>query len=181
MCGQAVLAGSSADLRFAADLTALAALDELGAGVLWNNLLWVLEPWAGAAAPIDVPYGVLRQSQARHPQCTTCQAPRVHEIAIPPDVLAALRVLAEAKPGTETGGALIGYEENGVVYVVEATAAGPNAVEEPTRFVYDAMYINERLRDAATRLGDRGKYVGEWHSHPEADPQPSPRDIRSFN
>jgi integrative and conjugative element protein (TIGR02256 family) len=179
-CGQAVLAGSAVDLRFAADLTARAALDELGSGVEWNNLVWVLEPWDGASSPLDVPYGVLRHSFAPHPRCPVCQTPRIHTIHFAAGVPAQLQSWAETKSPAETGGVLIGYEDAGTVYVVEATDAGPHATELPTRFLYDDEYVNERLAEALARLGDRGQYVGEWHSHPEATPRPSDLDRRSF-
>jgi len=91
-----------------------------------------------------------------------------------------MRRYAEAKPRVETGGALIGYEENGVVHVAEVTDAGPHAEETTTRFRYDAEYVNGRLREAADRLGQRGLYVGEWHTHLECDPKPSVRDIASL-
>jgi integrative and conjugative element protein (TIGR02256 family) len=179
-CGQAVLAGSAIDLRFAANLTARAVLDELNGGVSWNNLIWVLEPWAGAPDPLDSPYGVVRQTLLPHPECTTCGRPRLHEIVLSPDAVADLTRLTEAKATVETGGALIGYEEGEKVHVVEVTDAGPNALETPTRFLYDPEYINSRLREAAVRLGERGQYVGEWHSHLEADPRPSALDVHSF-
>jgi integrative and conjugative element protein (TIGR02256 family) len=102
-------------------------------------------------------------------------------VLLSPSAVADLRRYAEAKTDRETGGALIGFEQaDGDVVVVEVTDAGPQAVERPTRFVYDPDHVNARLHDAYSRLGSRGVYVGEWHTHLEADPKPSPRDIASL-
>jgi integrative and conjugative element protein (TIGR02256 family) len=93
-----------------------------------------------------------------------------------------LRRYAEAKVDRETGGALIGSEaEGGHVVVLEVTDAGPKAQETRTRFLYDPDHVNAWLADAAQRLGSRGAYVGEWHTHLERDPQPSARDVASLS
>ena len=179
-CGQPILAGSAADLRIAADLTARAVIDELAGGAEWNNLLWVRTPWPDAPEALASPYGVARASFAPREGCPTCGRPRVSRVVLSGAADAAMRRYAEAKPRVETGGALIGYEENGVVHVAEVTDAGPHAEETTTRFRYDAEYVNGRLREAADRLGQRGLYVGEWHTHLECDPKPSVRDIASL-
>jgi len=36
------------------------------------------------------------------------------------------------------------------------------------------------LDKAASELGPRGIYIGEWHSHLVAEPEPSPDDIKSL-
>lgn len=179
-CGQPVLAGSASDLRFAADLTSRAVIDELAEGTSWNNLLWVREPWPGAPASVSAPYTAARESFAPRPECPACGRPRVKRIVLSSAAKAALKSYAEAKPKVETGGVLIGYEDSGTVHVFEVTDAGPHAEETPVRFRYDADHVNAWLKDAADRLGKRGQYVGEWHTHLEPNPRPSARDIESL-
>ncbi|MFL5614067.1 MAG: ThiF family adenylyltransferase [Gemmatimonadaceae bacterium] len=178
-CGQAILAASAADLRFAADFTARAVLDELSGGAGWNNLLWVREPWHDAPPTVSA-YSIVRATFSQRQDCPVCTRPRVRAIEISSEAAAALRRHAESKPRVETGGALIGYEDNGVVRVVEVTDSGPGAIETPTRFQYDAAHVNARLMDAHERLGSRGVYVGEWHTHIERQPRPSPMDVASL-
>ena len=180
-CGQPVLAGSAVDLRVAADLTARGVIDELGDGVDWNNLLWVRASWVDAPGAVATPYSVARSSFEPRPDCPVCARPRVTGIYLTDAAAVTLRRYAEAKPKVETGGALIGYEENGTVHILEVTDAGPAAEETETLFRYDASYVNEKLRDAAERLGTRGMYVGEWHTHLEPEPSPSARDIESLS
>lgn len=179
-CGQAIIAGSAADLRFAAIFTAGAALDEIGGGVTWNNLLFVREPWPAPPPSLSSPLSIAKESFPPKSDCPVCGRPRVNAIEFEPKAAALLRGFAEAKQKVETGGVLIGSEENGVVIVREVTDAGPNAEEKATHFRYDADYVNGKLRDAADRLGEKGVYVGEWHTHLEAKPRPSIRDIESL-
>ena len=181
-CGNPVLAGSAADLRFAADLTARAALDELGDGVEWNNLLWSREPLPAVHAELARPYATVLRAIPRHPRGPACGRPQTVAVVLSPEAREAIVRFTEAKADRETGGVLIGHaDEAGYVMVIEATDAGPNATETPTRYEHDVPYVNQRLREAAERLGDRGRYVGEWHSHLERDPRPSPRDIESLS
>jgi integrative and conjugative element protein (TIGR02256 family) len=179
-CGNPILAGSAADLRIAADFTR-AILDELGAGTAWNTLIWSREALPATDAAFREPYGVLRQSFPPHPDCTVCGRPLTTEILLAAEVRAQIIRLTEAKAEVETGGVLIGHRApDGRVHVVEATDAGPNAVETATRFERDRDYCQAQVEDAARRLGEQGQYIGEWHSHLERDPRPSPRDIESL-
>lgn len=180
-CGSPILAGSAADLRIAADFTARAVLDELGAGAGWNTLVWSREALPGTDSAFRESYGVLRQTFLPHPDCKVCGRPLTTEIVIAPEARADIVRLAEAKTDVETGGVLIGYRDpEGAVHVLEATDAGPRAVETATRFERDRDYCQGKVDDAARRLGERGQYVGEWHSHLERDPRPSPRDVESL-
>jgi integrative and conjugative element protein (TIGR02256 family) len=180
-CGSPILAGSAADLRIAADFTARAVLDELGTGAAWNTLVWSREALPGTDSAFREPYGVLRQTFLPHPDCKVCGRPLTTEIVIAPEARADIVRLAEAKKDVETGGVLIGYRDpEGAVHVLEATDAGPRAVETATRFERDRDYCQGKVDDAARRLGERGQYVGEWHSHLERDPRPSPRDVESL-
>lgn len=190
-CGNPVLAGSAVDLRIAASLTAQVALDELqsrgaepaAAETSWNSLVWTREALPEPTHPELVrPYATLLQRIPPHPACPVCVRPRCRSIVLAASAERELRRLAESKTDRETGGALIGFEAtDGRVVVLEATDAGPNAVETRMRFVYDPAHVNARLDQAYKRLGERGLYVGEWHTHLEADPQPSPRDAASLS
>lgn len=180
-CGNPILAGSAVDLRFAADLTARAALDELGEGSAWNTLVWTREPLPEVADDLARPYSTALRSVEPHPHCPTCGRPGVKEIVICSSVREAMFAQVEASPRAETGGILIGFRStSGAAVVLEATPAGPAATETPFVFERDAEFVQARLNEAAIRLGVRGQYLGEWHSHLEARPRPSARDVESL-
>lgn len=179
-CGNPILAGSAADLRFVADLISRAVLDELSTGSTHNMILWSREPLDVATGLRDG-NGLVRQQFGVSPECPVCRRPSTVRIVLAEDARRAIVAATEAKPSVETGGILIGFSnENGEVVVMEATDAGPNAVESRSRFERDTPYCQNRLNDAVKRLAERGQYVGEWHSHLEASPRPSARDIESL-
>ncbi|MGB7211717.1 MAG: ThiF family adenylyltransferase [Gemmatimonadales bacterium] len=190
-CGSPVLAGSAADLRLVAALTARAVLDEMqgasagesSSGILWNSLIWSLEPIPELAARgFAEPYSIRRSMVSPRSECPVCSRPRIGRVVLAESAKQRLLELACSKPDRETGGALIGFETpDHVAVIVEVTDAGPRAIEEPSRFLYDADHINDRLQEAYSKLEERGQYLGEWHTHLEAVPYPSARDAESLS
>jgi integrative and conjugative element protein (TIGR02256 family) len=84
----------------------------------------------------------------------------------------------------EAGGILLGRIYDGNTVVVEV-ATTPNKEDKAGRYFFD------RSRNAAQEIvtclweqsGGEIVYLGEWHTHPERNPSPSPRDkdmIRSM-
>ena len=76
---------------------------------------------------------------------------------------------------------LIGYvDEARRAVVLRATGPGPGVERSATLFSRDVPFIQAELERAVAELGERGLYLGEWHSHLEAEPSPSPTDIGSL-
>jgi integrative and conjugative element protein (TIGR02256 family) len=76
---------------------------------------------------------------------------------------------------------LLGYiAGNRRAIVTRATPAGPKAIRSATRFHRDTTFAQTEIDRAASELGDKGVYIGEWHSHLEPAPEPSPTDVRSL-
>jgi len=79
---------------------------------------------------------------------------------------------------TEAGGQLFARLTPFEVYVVDVT--GPRRSDKRTRTSYvpdrkaEQREIDERFRSGLI-------YVGDWHTHPEVNPRPSKRDIRSIS
>jgi hypothetical protein len=157
-CGNPILAGSAVDLRFAADLTTRAALDELAAapgespasGQTWNSLVWTREPLSEAGhGDLRRPYGTVLQRIPPHPGCPVCPRPRTTRVVMATSAEADLRRYAEDKIDRETGSALIGFEaEGGCVVILEVTDAGPKCCHHPREL------LPVREGRAGDRVGD---------------------------
>jgi integrative and conjugative element protein (TIGR02256 family) len=83
---------------------------------------------------------------------------------------------------TESGGILLGRQILGTddVIIDEAADPAPGDVRSRFRFVRRAKSA-QAVVDAAWQAsrGSRN-YLGEWHSHPEDVPSPSPADIKNW-
>jgi integrative and conjugative element protein (TIGR02256 family) len=80
----------------------------------------------------------------------------------------------------ETGGVLMGYVENKTMFVTKASDPGPNAIHAPDYFRADANYVDMFIDMAIANSGEKLRYLGEWHTHPQIKPYPSPKDITSL-
>jgi integrative and conjugative element protein (TIGR02256 family) len=76
---------------------------------------------------------------------------------------------------------LIGFvDEQHTAVVMEATGPGPNAEKSKGGFARDVGFAQSELDRATREMGSKATYLGEWHSHLEPSPEPSPRDIASM-
>jgi len=94
---------------------------------------------------------------------------------------AAIRELAQlSEDGLETGGILLGRgpSDHGLIDVIEVGDPGPRARREPTTFLRDLDHART-LADAAWEHS-RATWIGEWHTHPKAGPEPSARDLVTY-
>jgi integrative and conjugative element protein (TIGR02256 family) len=105
---------------------------------------------------------------------------RIGRIVLEP--AAAEMILKESRrsaDGNETGGVLLGdFTADGSARVPVAGGPGPAAVHRPAYFLRDLQHA-QRL--AAEVFADTGsEWIGEWHTHPGADPIPSTRDLNTY-
>jgi len=181
-CARPVLAGSAVDLSFTASLVARVALSLLEGGVMnHNHWVWSQSASLGVDPRLDREMATVSASIARYDQCPVCAEPQVREVVLSEKVRESILTEARTSSSAETGGILIGYiddERRGIV--LRATGPGPNAIRSEAEFHRDVNYVQNELDKAGSELGDRGLYIGEWHSHPGFEPYPSPRDIRSL-
>lgn len=181
-CGRPVIAGSAVDLSFIAGLVARTALDFLeGNASNANHWLWTRLP-AGEIDPrLASPMSTFIGRLERRLGCPTCQEPDVVEVLMTEEAYATVVSLTEKSPDKETGGVLIGFLGKGNrAVVLAATGPGPKATRTATLFRRDVRYVQAKLDEAGAQLGPRGVYVGEWHSHLTADPQPGAMDMDSL-
>lgn len=83
-------------------------------------------------------------------------------------------------PEVETGGAFMGNIKEGTIYVTKVIDGGPNASRSPVDFKCDLHYTDLQIDMHCANTGGEEYYVGEWHTHPQVNPYPSPVDINSF-
>ena len=77
----------------------------------------------------------------------------------------------------EAGGQLFARIEGDRIHIVEAT--GPRRTDTRTRNGYQPDRLAEKA-EIAERHSVALHYVGDWHTHPAARPQPSARDLTSM-
>lgn len=181
-CGRPVIAGSAVDLSFISNLIARVALDVLeGKPPDGNHWIWSRIPEPDIDTRLNLPMCTLSGHLKPNPNCNACQEPEVTRLVLSDEAEKMIVATTEASHETETGGILIGFvDDSRRAIVVKATGPGPKAVQSKTLFDRDVEYVQKELEKAASELGKRGLYLGEWHSHLELDPQPSATDITSL-
>lgn len=89
----------------------------------------------------------------------------------------------ESAAALEAGGVLIGRRIHETLDTVVDCISRPVAADRRTRRSFHrSADAHQRAVDAAWRQsGGTTGYVGEWHTHPEARPQPSVVDLRDWS
>lgn len=80
----------------------------------------------------------------------------------------------------ETGGMLLGYIEQRNYYVVDLVDAGPEAVHEREYFLPDGKYQQPILEQKFFESNGKVTFLGDWHSHPNADSYLSNLDMKTL-
>jgi integrative and conjugative element protein (TIGR02256 family) len=88
----------------------------------------------------------------------------------------------ERRAPTETGGVLMGYRADGSDETVatHVIGPGPNAIHEKFRFVPDHDYQLAEIARLYESSGRRLEYLGDWHSHPDAEGYLSGTDLETL-
>lgn len=84
---------------------------------------------------------------------------------------------AQTKPNaTEAGGILLGHRAGDHIHITSAT--GPLQNDKRARLSFDRLDAGHQqiARDAWASSGGTIDYVGDWHTHPQSIPAPSPKD-----
>lgn len=68
----------------------------------------------------------------------------------------------------ETGGVLMGYWNEETAVVTGLVGAGPDAVRETHNFEPDQAWQLKEIAQRYTASQGRETYLGDWHSHPNA-------------
>jgi len=80
----------------------------------------------------------------------------------------------------ETGGMLLGYIEQRNYYVVDLIDSGPEAVHKSNYFLPDGKYQQPILEQKFFKSNGKVTFLGDWHSHPNADSYMSNLDMETL-
>ncbi|MBI1349459.1 hypothetical protein GC163_24605 [bacterium] len=179
-CGRPVIAGSAVDLSYVAALIARLALNTLeDRTIVANHLVWSLEGAAELSPLLKHPYSVAQSVFVPKPNCPSCGPAKILTVELPQSVRETMVAEVVSSPATETGGILLGRLDGSKAIIHRATGPGPNAVRTPTKFERDLEFSQQEL-EAEVSNGNGNIYLGEWHSHLVAVPEPSGRDVLSM-
>lgn len=103
----------------------------------------------------------------------------VTTVVVAPRAIDAIRTVYTATTdGLETGGILLGHVTDSAGLVRHAGDRGPEAVRRRDFFLRDREHA-QKLADTAFDA-DGSIWIGEWHSHVQAPPVPSERDLMTY-
>lgn len=80
----------------------------------------------------------------------------------------------------ETGGVLLGWRSPGHICVTNMVGPGPAARHDKASFDPDAEWQATQIAQLYAESGRRLSYLGDWHTHPGATPNPSARDRQTL-
>jgi integrative and conjugative element protein (TIGR02256 family) len=88
--------------------------------------------------------------------------------------------IAKTRP-FETGGVIVGRIRDEVITIDNLSGPGPNALHEIDYFQADANYVDMFIDLHYANSNGESRYLGEWHCHPQVQPEPSPKDLVSLS
>lgn len=103
-------------------------------------------------------------------------------VRIPGEVLTAMREMAARSKPRETGGTLVGHYSKDLreAFVTRALEANTAARKQRARFYRPPDDVDGQLARIYEGSGGLTHYLGEWHTHPEVAPTPSPTDLSTL-
>lgn len=96
------------------------------------------------------------------------------------EVLKVFSTEIDKSKSLETGGVLVGFFENNVINICNASPPGPKADHEEIFFQADPDFVDMFIDMEHANSGGKYSYLGEWHSHPQIKPVPSVIDLNSI-
>jgi integrative and conjugative element protein (TIGR02256 family) len=102
-------------------------------------------------------------------------------VYFPSDVVAVFEnLIATCRDQPEQGGILIGAVRGPHLEVTEITEAGALDIRGRYRFVRQDPLHQKRASDRWNASRQTETFLGEWHTHPQGDGQPSGTDISTW-
>jgi integrative and conjugative element protein (TIGR02256 family) len=175
-CSEPTFTGSNMEISALAGSMLLSVGADLGLGTSHATATFALLPHAipgrsGDPARIEFHDDVILEDQF-------CG----YQVRLSSTALAEIRAWAQrarrVAPGHETGGVLFGERDDalGVLWVTDVLGPPPDSIASPEGFVCGTSGVDQAAAEIARRSRGASKPLGMWHTHPGADPIPSPRD-----
>jgi NTE family protein len=175
-CSEPTFTGSDAEISALAGLMLLSTGADLANSTRYAAATFALLPHAvldrsGGPARIAIQDDVVLDDQF-------CG----YQVRLSGTALAEIRAWAERArriaPGHETGGVLFGERDDAleVLWVTDVLGPPPDSVASPEGFVCGTNGVDQAAAEIARRSRGASKPLGMWHTHPGADPTPSPTD-----
>ena len=178
-CNNPIRPASAADLKLIAALASRIFIDQVQSNSGENHWIWTSESIPGL--PQLAPFSVTTQVLLPHVNCVYCSHPQKIRVSIPAKVLQLMQKLVEVEADVETGGVLAGRKDSqGNIKITHASGPGPKALRSKIKFEKDVLFCQQFL-DELYMSDNNIEYVGEWHSHPSVNSQPSGVDIKSLS
>lgn len=180
-CNNPIRPASAADLKFIASFASRLLIEHIQDGESpFNHWIWTSE--AISDTKLNLPYQFYPQHFSIHPNCAYCNHDKEITVSIPQKVVECMQGLIKLNPQIETGGIMAGrIDERGNIIVTHASGPGPKAVQSTTKFDKDVEFCQQFLDSLYIESNQKVVYVGEWHSHPSINNQPSGMDIKSLS
>lgn len=180
-CNNPIRPASASDLKFIASFASRLLIDHLQkAETDHNHWIWSSEVLPNT--PINVPYQFYSQYISPHPDCFYCHHDNQINVSISSETVAYMQKLISQNPEMETGGVMAGcYDEKGNIFITDVSGPGPKASQMTTKFEKDVEYCQHFLDELYIQSQQCKVYVGEWHSHPSSNNNPSGTDIKSLS
>lgn len=180
-CNNPIRPASASDLKLIASIASRILIDFLQEKeTAENHWIWASESLPNT--PIQEPFSIYSQYFPPHSNCVYCHQDRPLGVFIQNDQLIIMQDLITNNPKIETGGVLAGWtKEDGNIFISDASGPGPKAIQTTTKFEKDVEYCQNFLDDLFIQSEKRKVYLGEWHSHPSSDNNPSGTDLGSLS
>lgn len=103
-------------------------------------------------------------------------------ILLTPQVIKTFSMFKQVNPNTmEAGGYLMGQQFGDQVVIKVATVPGPTDIRKPLLFKRSRKKGQRLINQIWKASGGTLIFVGEWHTHAEKKPIPSPIDISEIS
>ena len=180
-CNNPIRPASAADLKLIASITGRIIFDYMqsSSGQFVNHWVWATDLFGKIKVTANVPFALEARHLVPHSQCPYCQKLHPLKMTISEPALNYMRELVLASPGVETGGVLVGDMQENIhsINITHASGPGPASKQTHSGFERDIAFCQTFINEHAV---DGRLYLGEWHSHPTNNTQPSSKDIRSL-
>ncbi|MCG9649840.1 Mov34/MPN/PAD-1 family protein [Vibrio brasiliensis] len=102
-------------------------------------------------------------------------------VVIEPKAINKMRALRQlSSTAHEAGGVLIGERRGGNIVVKDVTTPSSRDLSSRVHFVRNLFHHQLAIVKANQRTGGTSNYLGEWHTHPQDNPYPSPIDFNNW-